>query len=65
LAQVLSSLVVCFFARGVYKPDIALESLRTIGFYPDITLEDFNRIGVETLKSKHVLKLGRVSTIGT
>ncbi len=54
--QVLSSLVVCFFARGVYKPDIVLESLRTIGFYPDITLEDLNRIGVETLKSKHVFK---------
>jgi len=26
--QVLPSLVVCFFARGIYKPDIVLESCR-------------------------------------
>ncbi|MCX8182926.1 MAG: aldehyde ferredoxin oxidoreductase family protein [Crenarchaeota archaeon] len=54
--QVLSSLVVCFFARGVYKPDTVLESLKTVGFNPDITLEDLNRIGVETLKSKNAFK---------
>ncbi len=54
--QVLSSLVVCFFARGVYKPEIVLESLKTVGFNPDISLEDLSRIGVETLKSKNAFK---------
>ncbi|MBO3841741.1 MAG: aldehyde ferredoxin oxidoreductase family protein [Candidatus Brockarchaeota archaeon] len=54
--QVLSSLVVCFFARGVYKPDIVLECLKTVGFSPGITLEDLGRIGVETLKSKNAFK---------
>lgn len=54
--QVLSSLVVCFFARGVYKPDIVLECLKTMGFSPGITLEDLGRIGVETLKSKNAFK---------
>ncbi len=54
--QVLSSLVVCFFARGVYKPDIVLECLKTVGFSPGITLEDLGRMGVETLKSKNSFK---------
>lgn len=54
--QVLSSLVVCFFARGVYKPETVLECLKTVGFNPDITLEDLSRIGVEALKSKNEFK---------
>ncbi|MBO3798718.1 MAG: aldehyde ferredoxin oxidoreductase family protein [Candidatus Brockarchaeota archaeon] len=54
--QVLSSLVVCFFARGVYKPETVLECLKTVGFNPDISLEDLSRIGVETLKSKNEFK---------
>jgi len=54
--QVLSSLVVCFFARGVYKPDIVLQSLKTSGFMLEATFENLSRIGVEILKNKHMFK---------
>lgn len=30
--QVLSSLVVCFFARGIFTPDVVAELLKTAGF---------------------------------
>ncbi|MCX7816353.1 MAG: aldehyde ferredoxin oxidoreductase family protein [Syntrophales bacterium] len=30
--QVLSSLVVCFFARGIYTPEVVLELLKTTGY---------------------------------
>jgi len=29
--QILSSLVVCFFARGIYKPDIVCRALKPVG----------------------------------
>jgi aldehyde:ferredoxin oxidoreductase len=54
--QVLSSLVVCFFARGIYKPDIVLEALQTTGFKPNVTIEDLTMMGVETLKNKQAFK---------
>ncbi len=33
--QILSSLVVCFFARGIYKPDIVCRALRPVGIEID------------------------------
>jgi len=54
--QILSSLAICFFARGIYTPDIALKSLKTVGFNPDITEEDLKKIGIEILRSKHLFK---------
>jgi len=52
--QVLSSLVVCFFARGVYTPDTVLQALRVAGF--DMAGEDLNRLGTETLSRKYAFK---------
>jgi aldehyde:ferredoxin oxidoreductase len=44
LRQVLSSLVVCFFAREIYKPETVLRALRAVGFNLDAAqLEQFGR----------------------
>ena len=52
--QVLSSLVVCFFARGVYKPDVVCRALAVAGV--SLAEEDLTRIGRETLAAKHLFK---------
>ncbi|MEM2089356.1 MAG: aldehyde ferredoxin oxidoreductase C-terminal domain-containing protein, partial [Thermoproteota archaeon] len=54
--QILSSLAVCFFARGIYTPDIVLKSLKTIGFSPEVTEEDLKKQGKDILRSKHSFK---------
>ncbi len=53
--QVLSSLVVCFFARGLYKPGVVLKALELTGFA--LTREDLNRIGEEIHKRKYRFKI--------
>jgi len=53
--QVLSSLVVCFFARGLYQPDVVLKALELTGF--SLTLEDLNRMGEEIHKRKYRFKI--------
>jgi aldehyde:ferredoxin oxidoreductase len=50
--QVLSSLVVCFFARGVYTRDAVQGALETCGF-PGV---DLDRLGVDALARKHAFK---------
>mgnify|MGYP000947944610 FL=1 len=52
--QVLSSLVVCFFARGIYSPDTTAAALRVAGF--DCTPEDLRRIGADIHKRKYAFK---------
>jgi len=52
--QILSSLVICFFARGIYKPDIASKALHLAGF--DLAPEDLNRIGEEIHQGKYRFK---------
>jgi aldehyde:ferredoxin oxidoreductase len=52
--QILSSLVVCFFARGIYLPDVVSELLHLSGF--DVTPEDLNRIGQAIYHEKYVFK---------
>jgi aldehyde:ferredoxin oxidoreductase len=52
--QVLTSLVVCLFARGVYTPDVVQRSLASVGF--DLDSEELDRIGAETLRLKHAFK---------
>ncbi len=52
--QILSSLVVCFFARGIYKPQVVAKALRVMGY--ELTSEDLMRKGAEILKSKHEYK---------
>lgn len=52
--QVLSSLVICFFARGVYKPELVTELLGSVGFSMD--QEGLRRFGDETLRKKVAFK---------
>ena len=53
--QILSSLVVCFFARGIYKPDIVSETLNLIGLNFDE--EGLNRVGEEIHREKYRFKI--------
>jgi len=53
--QILSSLVVCFFARGVYKVDTVLKTLHIAGF--DLTENDLHRIGKEIHREKFKFKI--------
>lgn len=53
--QILSSLVVCFFARGLYQPDIVLRALEVTGF--SLSEEDLKRIGEEIHKHKYAFKM--------
>lgn len=52
--QVLTSLVVCLFARGVYQPDIVLDALRVAGFNWEHS--DLEQLGVKVLKAKYAFK---------
>ncbi|MEM2208903.1 MAG: aldehyde ferredoxin oxidoreductase C-terminal domain-containing protein, partial [Nitrososphaerota archaeon] len=52
--QILSSLVICFFARGIYKPNIVSEALKIAGY--NFSEEDLNKIGEEILKKKYQFK---------
>ena len=53
--QILSSLVVCFFARGVYKPKEILEALDVMGY--NLTEEQLYEIGSEIYKLKYEYKV--------
>jgi aldehyde:ferredoxin oxidoreductase len=53
--QILSSLVVCFFARGIYDADTVVKCLETAG--PRVAPEDLNQIGMEILREKNQFKV--------
>jgi aldehyde:ferredoxin oxidoreductase len=53
--QTLSSLVICFFARGIYQPDTICKSLHSAGF--DLTPDDLYRIGEEIHREKYRFKI--------
>jgi len=53
--QILSSLVVCFFARGIYTPKICSEALSSAGF--DIVKEDLMGIGEKIHQEKYRFKI--------
>jgi aldehyde:ferredoxin oxidoreductase len=52
--QVLTSLVVCLFARGVYDPETVLKALACAGY--EWTQSDLERLGAETLRRKVAFK---------
>ncbi len=52
--QILSSLVVCFFARGVYTPDIVTKALQTVAL--DFTEEHLMKTGEKILQEKYKYK---------
>lgn len=52
--QVLSSLVVCFFSRGLYTPQLVSEALKVAGF--SLSEEDLNKLGEKILRNKNNFK---------
>jgi aldehyde:ferredoxin oxidoreductase len=53
--QILSSLVICFFARGIYDKDTVLKTLETAGHHK-VSPESLDKIGVEILREKNSFK---------
>ncbi|PUA31544.1 MAG: aldehyde:ferredoxin oxidoreductase [Zestosphaera tikiterensis] len=53
--QVLTSLVLCLFARGAYKPATVVKALTPLGL--KLSEEDLRRVGFEIYKEKLKLKL--------
>jgi aldehyde:ferredoxin oxidoreductase len=53
--QILSSLVICFFARAIYKPEMVIKALSILGW--DLMQEDLERIGREILRAKYEFKI--------
>ncbi len=53
--QVLSSLVVCFFARGVYKPEIVAEAFDALGY--ETSEEELKLKGEKIYREKLKLKI--------
>jgi aldehyde:ferredoxin oxidoreductase len=54
--QVLTSLTVCLFARGIYTSEVMQKALAAVGFYR--SAEDLERLGKETLHRKCTFKRG-------
>ncbi|MEM3061103.1 MAG: aldehyde ferredoxin oxidoreductase family protein, partial [Candidatus Bathyarchaeia archaeon] len=52
--QILSSLVVCFFARGIYTPELVVEGFRVLE--KDLSTENLKEIGTRILKEKYGFK---------
>jgi aldehyde:ferredoxin oxidoreductase len=53
--QILSSLVVCFFARGIYTPEVVSRALQVSGLQS--SQGDLARIGKEILREKNLFKI--------
>jgi len=52
--QILTSLVVCLFAREIYRPGLVAEALSLTGL--DFSVEDLNRLGLNILRAKQEFK---------
>jgi aldehyde:ferredoxin oxidoreductase len=52
--QVLTSLVICLFARGVYTEDVVLKALAVAGF--NWSADELSRLGAQTLRCKNDFK---------
>jgi len=53
--QVLSSLVLCFFARGLYQPEVVIKALRITGY--ELDQERLNLLGREIHQLKYRFKM--------
>lgn len=53
--QVLTSLVICLFAREIYKPEIISEALKPLGI--NLTVDDLKELGRKILREKYKLKI--------
>jgi len=52
--QVLTSLVICLFARGIYTEEVVLKALAVAGF--DWSADQLHQLGAETLRLKNQFK---------
>lgn len=52
--QILSSLVVCFFSREIYKLDVVIQALKICGL--DVSNDNLSNIGRDILKAKYEFK---------
>lgn len=53
--QILSSLVICYFARGIYHPELVSRAFKVIG--RNLTEEDLKGKGAKILKAKYEIKI--------
>lgn len=53
--QILSSLVICFFSRGIYKPDLVKRALEIVGF--NLNEDELSSLGEEILRNKYQFKI--------
>jgi len=53
--QVLSSIVICFFARGIYTPEVVQRALASAGY--DLSTEQLIAIGEQIFLAKYQFKL--------
>ncbi|MEM1569142.1 MAG: aldehyde ferredoxin oxidoreductase family protein [Candidatus Bathyarchaeia archaeon] len=53
--QILSSLVVCFFARGIYNPTLVEETLKSVGY--GFSSAELIRLGLDILRDKNRFKM--------
>jgi len=53
--QILSSLVVCFFSRGIYDSETVLEALNVSGI--EISGDGLDKMGLEILRNKYKFKI--------
>ena len=53
--QILSSLVVCFFARGIYKPELVAKALEPLGY--SYAVEEIIDLGKKIYAEKYKLKI--------
>lgn len=53
--QILSSLVICFFSRGIYEPDLVKRALEVVGF--NLSEDELFRLGEEILRNKYQFKI--------
>jgi aldehyde:ferredoxin oxidoreductase len=52
--QILSSLVVCFFSRGIYTPENVCKALKVLDY--DFREDDLKRLGERILRNKNQFK---------
>ena len=53
--QILSSLVVCYFARGIYRPEMVEEALKPVGY--NLSVEELRKLGLDILRDKNRFKV--------
>ena len=59
--QILSSITICFFARGLYPPEVVARALNLSGF--DVDKEKLEEIGKKIYKNKYAFKIREGFTI--